>query len=148
MSDTTQGARVTYLVQGEMGGPIKIGRSNTKSLGSRIAALQTGYPYQLKIVRLIEGDLEAELHSRFAHLRMNGEWFAPGDELLAFAGSEATKGGHQDFRDGFAAGFASATTEFEVRTRSVLRHMDEPLTLSIAMEEAMEEAVRNIAQNS
>jgi hypothetical protein len=115
--------KVTYLVQGEHGGPIKIGLSNTTGLGSRVAALQTGYPYRLKVVRLLQGNLEAELHSQFAHLRMNGEWFEPGEELLAFAGSDAKKGDHDDFRAGFAAGFAAAVTEVEVANRRLVEQL-------------------------
>jgi hypothetical protein len=31
-------------------------------------------------------DREAELHQRFRHLHVRGEWFRPGPDLLAFIG--------------------------------------------------------------
>ncbi len=66
-------------------GEIKIGKSTFPR--GRLLSLQTGSAYPLEIVALIpEGgdELEQELHVRFAHLRMAGEWFRPGADLWAY----------------------------------------------------------------
>lgn len=67
-----------YAVQGEHGGPIKIGK--TTSIKSRISELQVGFPFgRLRLVGVtIDRDyLERQLHERLESLRMRGEWFAP-----------------------------------------------------------------------
>jgi hypothetical protein len=75
-----------YFVQGDDGGPIKIGRTR-KPPQHRIDALQAGYPYgRLRLVGLIRAHLrlETELHAKFYRLRLLGEWFEPGAELVNF----------------------------------------------------------------
>ncbi|MAI73154.1 MAG: hypothetical protein CMM01_19915 [Rhodopirellula sp.] len=37
--------------------------------------LQTGHPKELNCLLLINADVEAELHDKFAAHRMHGEWF-------------------------------------------------------------------------
>jgi len=71
-----------YFVQGECGGPIKIGYST--DIEKRIKTLQTGYPDVLGILYLIPGDMadEEELHKELAYYRMRGEWFKPDEEVL------------------------------------------------------------------
>lgn len=72
-------------------GPIKIGY--TKNLPVRMTALwRTLYdrraPRLLVLLTLPGGkDLEAEYHRRFDHLRIEGEWFEAGDDLLDFTGT-------------------------------------------------------------
>jgi hypothetical protein len=76
----------TYFLQGDDGGPIKIG-STRSDPHLRAASLQTGYPFgRLRVVGLINGPqrLERELHKRFRALQMIGEWFRAAPELLAF----------------------------------------------------------------
>ncbi len=76
---------IIYFVRsGPPGGPIKIGV--TVDLLKRIKLLQTGNPEKLVLLRAITGDalLERELHARFKHIRIHGEWFKPTDELLSF----------------------------------------------------------------
>lgn len=65
----------TYFFQATHGGPIKIGRAIDPI--QRFAAVQTGHPYELLIVGLMEGDCERELHRILDHFRMHGEWFDP-----------------------------------------------------------------------
>jgi len=77
-------AKVYLIRQGESG-PIKIGTST--DVESRLASLQTANPEPLHLLRTFDGDerIERAIHGRFAHLRLRGEWFKPGAELLAFA---------------------------------------------------------------
>lgn len=44
-----------------------------------------------KLIGAVPGDrkMEIELHKRFAHLRVRGEWFRPNEELLAFIRNDA-----------------------------------------------------------
>ena len=53
---------------------------------ARMAALQTGSPDRLYMMGWVEGTLsdERELHDRFAHLRVSGEWFRFEAELEEF----------------------------------------------------------------
>jgi uncharacterized protein YeeX (DUF496 family) len=63
---------------------VKIGRS--KNPEKRLKQLSTGSPYKLEIIKKIRGNenLEREIHDKFSHLRMNGEWFELTDELSEF----------------------------------------------------------------
>jgi hypothetical protein len=71
-----------YFFQAEIGGPIKIGRSFDPDV--RLRDLQLMSPFRLRQLALIPGsiDKEAELHRRFSHSRLHGEWFAESDELI------------------------------------------------------------------
>lgn len=64
-------------------GPIKIGRAIRPE--SRLADLQCGYPYRLKVLATIRGGngLERGYHERFAEHRLEGEWFDRHPEILA-----------------------------------------------------------------
>lgn len=72
-----------YFVQGEHGGPIKIGSADHAE--SRVRTLQVGSPVPLVLLGTMPGGerKERELHKRFAHLRMHSEWFRPDADLLA-----------------------------------------------------------------
>jgi hypothetical protein len=75
-----------YFVQSGDGGPIKIGRTRDNPL-SRMDALQCGHPYTLRLLAVIshcKASVESDLHRRFYHLHVRGEWFRPEGELLAF----------------------------------------------------------------
>jgi hypothetical protein len=68
-----------YVVQGQDGGPVKIGKA--VDVEKRVAALQTGFPFQLEL-RMIGwgiGHAEQAVHRDLesVRLRRNGEWFAP-----------------------------------------------------------------------
>lgn len=75
-------ASVVYFV--ELNGHIKIG--TTTNMKQRLATLNTGGPTPVRLLATIEGNREMEqrLHKRFAHLRVNGEWFEHRDELASF----------------------------------------------------------------
>ena len=73
-----------YFIQGENGGPIKIGLS--QDVKKRLYALQIGHPDNLVVLVDIPGDevVELEMHKKFDDCRLRGEWFKPTDRLLAF----------------------------------------------------------------
>jgi len=72
-----------YFIRPKVGGAIKIGTSIR--LSQRIRQLQAEFG-ELEVLAVTDGsyDEESILHQRFAHLRHHGEWFEPGDDLLAF----------------------------------------------------------------
>lgn len=63
---------------------IKIG--TTTKLKHRLQNVQTSHPTPIALVGSTPGDkrLERELHRRFAHLRVNGEWFREVDDLAVY----------------------------------------------------------------
>lgn len=71
-----------YFIQGQSGGPIKIGYA--ENVKNRIKTLQTGYFETLIILATYPGGVtqEKQLHERFNHIRLRGEWFKPEPELL------------------------------------------------------------------
>lgn len=71
-----------YFIQAESG-PVKIGTS--ASAHSRLTTLQTANHEHLTLLGLMDGGEveEAAWHRRFSHLRIHGEWFEPGADLLA-----------------------------------------------------------------
>jgi hypothetical protein len=81
-----------YLIQGENGGPIKIGLA--RSPERRLRAFQAGCPVRLRLLRVIEGDIVDELwlQKRFASQRLHGEWFAESTDLHEFAHGTAPIG--------------------------------------------------------
>jgi hypothetical protein len=72
-----------YFVQGESGGPIKIGFAT--DVKKRLASLQTGYPETLILLHSIPGNVKDEeyFHSKFMCFRLRGEWFRPCDDILS-----------------------------------------------------------------
>ena len=65
--------------------PIKIGITNNRFC--RFASLQTGLPYDLRVMGFLpakDQTSETVLHRKFAHLRLRGEWFTRTPELLEF----------------------------------------------------------------
>jgi len=66
-------AMLTYVIRAGDDGHIKIGR--TRSLRSRMEALQTGAARKLVLLRKIAGDHEKRLHAACAEFRCEGEWF-------------------------------------------------------------------------
>jgi hypothetical protein len=75
---------VIYFVQPVDGGEIKIGTS--ARLSRRLVELCAEFGGELQVLAVADGgyDQESALHQRFSHLRVHGEWFEPGDDLLAF----------------------------------------------------------------
>jgi len=70
-----------YIIQQDGGDRcVKIGASETPE--QRIKTLQTGSPYKLAVLALINADnmeharwMESAMHRRLAKYRINGEWF-------------------------------------------------------------------------
>lgn len=77
-----------YFAQQENGGPIKIG--SARRIYGRLSELQVGNPSRLCLVGYFAIEtraIEADVHQRFDHLRVRGEWFAAERELVAFVTS-------------------------------------------------------------
>ena len=82
-----------YFIRATEGPPrIKIGLAAT-SVSRRIAELQTGSPVKLELLHKLPVEnplmVEREMHNRFAHLRVHGEWFDDSSgEIAAFCSGE------------------------------------------------------------
>lgn len=78
--------KYVYFVSAEHEGfPIKIGISESHK--TRFTALQVALPYPLKVLAILpteDGIFERRLHRKFAHLRLNGEWFKADPELISY----------------------------------------------------------------
>jgi DNA-binding XRE family transcriptional regulator len=74
---------MVYFIQAK-NGPIKIGY--TKSVITRLQSLQTSNTEKLIVLGTIKGDAKKEknIHEKFKHLRISGEWFKSDPELLSF----------------------------------------------------------------
>lgn len=68
---------VYFVGSSKPGAPVKIGRSNSDAIHRRLKTLQTGHPYKLDFLFVMEGghEQESNAHKTFADLRLNGEWF-------------------------------------------------------------------------
>lgn len=73
-----------YMVSAGLEGPIKIGKS--RRLRSRLAELQTCNYEQIYILSLVPSISvsEHELHAKFSHLRIRGEWFRRDVSLIEY----------------------------------------------------------------
>jgi hypothetical protein len=73
-----------YFIQQGEDGPIKVGYSTSPK--ERLKALQTASPYALHLFKVVEGneEMEKQIHSRFAEVQLQGEWFQPTESLLAY----------------------------------------------------------------
>lgn len=80
-----------YFIQGEGGGPIKIGRAAEPY--QRLSDLQTAHHETLRLLATAPLNVTAEkdLHRRFRHLRLRGEWFKAAPELLEHIALLATR---------------------------------------------------------
>ena len=74
-----------YFIRSEKTHAIKIGFT-AGQVEKRLSSLQTAHPYKLQLLATIPGTLEYEksLHERFASFRLEGEWFQPHPDILAF----------------------------------------------------------------
>jgi hypothetical protein len=98
MTDDKKPESWTYFIQPEKGGDIKIGYTSRSPL-LRLSALQTGCPDKLKIVGLIKGNLEKDLHTKFENFNTNGEWFKNTKHLRNYIKANA----HGDDLDDFVS---------------------------------------------
>jgi len=73
-----------YFIKSESG-HVKIGYSEN-GVEQRINALQCGCPFELTLLKAIDGDREQEqlLHRKFKSFRCKGEWFSFTDEIMNF----------------------------------------------------------------
>jgi T5orf172 domain len=80
-----RGVGAVYFMQTEEGWPIKIGWSRDPQ--ARMRQLQTAHGQLLRIIAVLPNvriGKERELHKQFAASRLQGEWFQPSVELLAY----------------------------------------------------------------
>ena len=78
--------KMVYFIQVGSDGPVKIGFTE-RDLAGRLTALQTGNSERLNVAGIIEGGgilLEKDLHCKFSHLRIRGEWFYFGEDLRTY----------------------------------------------------------------
>lgn len=64
----------TYLIKDTETGLIKIGKAI--DVNNRLQSLQCGSASKLKIIHVIDANIEQKLHYKFAHKRVRGEWFS------------------------------------------------------------------------
>lgn len=77
-----EGLYLTYYIRARGMGDIKIGKSNQVKV--RLQTLFTGASRGVDLIACYPATRqhEKELHEEFEHLRLCGEWFRPGPELL------------------------------------------------------------------
>ncbi len=78
-----RGSQVVYYLRRPSDGAVKIGTSSEFFRRHRNLARQHG-ELQVLLTHCGAYEREHELHQRFADLRLEGEWFAPGAELLSW----------------------------------------------------------------
>lgn len=94
-------ANYVYFVQARVLRLVKIGIATCYN--SRISNHRSSSPDQLDLLGLIRPDgldprrLEEELHGHFSHLRSHGEWFHPGDDLMAYIAAHAISEARNQF---------------------------------------------------
>lgn len=73
-----------YFIRAGRKGPIKIGRA--KNPWRRLHQMRVGTHEELVLLAVQDGDqdTEADLHRRFSHLHLRGEWFWPKDDLQSY----------------------------------------------------------------
>ena len=73
-----------YFIQQGDDGPIKVGYSTNPE--KRLKTLSTASPHSLHLLKVVEGDetLEKRIHTRFAEIRLGGEWLQATQDLLDF----------------------------------------------------------------
>lgn len=81
-----------YFIQ-QQGGEYQVKIGTSTSVEDRRKGLQTANPYKLKTVLTLPGGHAEEtlLHSKFGHLRGEGEWFDYRDELKHFIEESLTQ---------------------------------------------------------
>lgn len=74
-------SRVYFIEMNEF---IKIGF--TTNLDRRMEDLAHGHPYEINLIHHIEGSFntESDLHRKFKHLHVRGEWFSKAPDLLQY----------------------------------------------------------------
>jgi transcriptional regulator with XRE-family HTH domain len=74
---------IYFIQRGNGDGPVKIGISKDPQTRAKDIQIACAEPVKiLLLLSLDEGLTEREIHSMFEHLRIRGEWFNPGQDLL------------------------------------------------------------------
>lgn len=75
---------MVYLIKCDKTNTCKIGYASNPE--NRLSQLQTGNPFALELVGVVDGDisLERELHIKFDKYRIKGEWFEYSQEIKDF----------------------------------------------------------------
>ena len=68
----------TYLLECE--GFLKIGVAN--DVYQRVRHIQTGNPFEVKVLAVVDANIELHMHDKFSHLRSRGEWFYGCDAIV------------------------------------------------------------------
>ncbi len=86
------GVLVIYFLQGKLTNKIKIGFTADTNPRRRLSCCKTYNPDKLVLLGVMAGTIEDEqaLHERFGQHHVQGEWFRPHEELLAFIKDNAT----------------------------------------------------------
>lgn len=114
-----------YFIQRGEAGPIKIGHSGNPK--ARLAALKTASDQPLRMIGVMDGDKpdERRLHLRFADARLEGEWFSPTEELVAYAlsvGGVSESPVSADERPDWEIGLEMARERFADNPVALLKH--------------------------
>ena len=90
---------IAYFIQAGENGSIKVGTTN--NILARINLFKTHHDKDLIVRLLIPGGayIEQEVAKRFKHLRIRGEWYSPGDDLIAYMDSLKDQNITVDLRD-------------------------------------------------
>src|SRR5260370_32146528 len=78
-----------YAIQQGDGGPIQLGASENRT--KRLAALQRSSGIPLRLLLATRHVAEPAAQRRFRHLRIDGEWFRPEADLLAWITATAAE---------------------------------------------------------
>jgi hypothetical protein len=78
-----------YFIQCGTNGPIKVGQTDN-DVKSRMTQLQTGCPYELKLLWVYTGHdyTESKIHEELSKERIRGEWFHPSKTVFDFINNE------------------------------------------------------------
>jgi hypothetical protein len=146
---------VIYFLQDHDGGPVKIGCSD--DVDTRHRQLEAHYGRPLALLAAMEGgpEEEAEIHRRFAHIRLNGrgkagrrpEQFRPAAELMTFLGRPLLVGANPDTVEampGRVSGDKPVRVELTDDVHRMLRKLaaDEGVSMASFARETMERVVR------
>ena len=77
---------IIYFILDTYSNAVKIGYTTIKGLRRRLQTLQTGTPYELRLLGAVWGDkkIEKQLHEKFHYSHIRGEWFHYTKELEEF----------------------------------------------------------------
>lgn len=84
---------LTYFIRQEGTPFLKIGK--TGNIFNRFHTIQTGNPFLLEVIYVVEADIETEMHNALACRRVRGEWFFFPDTLFQWANDFIDKLGHE-----------------------------------------------------